>query len=179
RGRSGTSSTRDRARGMFCYIDHYTTDARFWDWMDMHDISHLGSILFTFWHDDAPYAASRQPESYHIDDSGMDAMIDSLCGQMSRMPMIKQIRGPYDAPGMWLDDLMGAARILQPDFVAYIGSMGCRNSWGMNKLLARDLERHGIPTIILFADAFDDRVASWDAITDKMSEFMKLRRIIQ
>jgi hypothetical protein len=109
----------------------------------------------------------------------MDAMIDSLCGQMSRMPMIKQIRGPYDAPGMWLDDLMGAARILQPDFVAYIGSMGCRNSWGMNKLLARDLERHGIPTIILFADAFDDRVASWDAITDKMSEFMKLRRIIQ
>ena len=52
------------------------------------------------------------------------------------------------------------------------------SSWGMNKLLARDLEKEGIPTIILFADAFDDRVASWEAITDKMTEFVKLRRII-
>ncbi|HPI93030.1 MAG TPA: 2-hydroxyacyl-CoA dehydratase family protein [Deltaproteobacteria bacterium] len=178
-GISGTSSTKERARGLFCYIDHYTTDARFWAWMDENDISHLGSILFTFWHDDAPYASDRQDEAYHLDLSGMDSMIDSLCAQMSRMPMIKQIRGPYDAPGMWLDDLMGAARLLKPDFVAYIGSMGCRNSWGMNKLLARDLEHRGVPTIILFADAFDDRVASWEAITDRMSEFLKLRRIAQ
>jgi hypothetical protein len=48
----------------------------------------------------------------------------------------------------------------------------------MNKLLARDLENQGVPTIILFADAFDDRVASWGAITDKMNEFVQLRRII-
>jgi hypothetical protein len=177
-GFSGTSSKRERARGLFCYIDHYTTDARFWDWMDAQDISHLGSILFTFWHDNASYASGRKDEAYRIDASTMDTMIDSLASQMSRMPMIKQIRGPYDAPGMWLDDLLGTARLLKPDFVAYIGSMGCRNSWGMNKLLARDLEKHGIPTILLFADAFDDRVASWEAITDKMSEFVKLRRII-
>jgi hypothetical protein len=177
-GFSGTSSKKERARGLFCYIDHYTTDARFWDWMDSRDISHLGSILFTFWHENAPYTPGREAEAYCLDSSSMDTMIDSLASQMSRMPMIKQIRGPYDAPGMWLDDLMGAARLLKPDFVAYIGSMGCRNSWGMNKLLARDLENQGVPTIILFADAFDDRVASWDAITDKMNEFVQLRRII-
>ncbi len=177
-GFSGTSSRKERARGLFCYIDHYTTDARFWDWMDAQDISHLGSILFTFWHDNAPYAKGREAESYHLDPSNMDTMIDSLADQMSRMPMIKQIRGPYDAPGMWLDDLMGAVRLLKPDFVAYIGSMGCRNSWGMNKLLARDLENQGIPTIIIFADAFDDRVASWEAVTEKMSEFVQLRRIL-
>jgi hypothetical protein len=146
--------------------------------MDTQDISHLGSILFTFWHEDAPYAVNRQDEAYRIDSSNMDTMVDSLASQMSRMPMIKQIRGPYDAPGMWLDDLNGAVKLLKPDFVAYIGSMGCRNSWGMNKLLARDLERQGIPTIILYADAFDDRVASWESIKDKMSEFMQLRRII-
>jgi len=177
-GLAGTSSKRERARGLFCYIDHYTTDARFWDWMDTQDISHLGSILFTFWHEDAPYAVNRQDEAYRIDSSNMDTMVDSLASQMSRMPMIKQIRGPYDAPGMWLDDLSGAVKLLKPDFVAYIGSMGCRNSWGMNKLLARDLEHQGIPTIILYADAFDDRVASWESIKDKMSEFMQLRRII-
>ncbi|MBW2636028.1 MAG: 2-hydroxyacyl-CoA dehydratase [Deltaproteobacteria bacterium] len=177
-GLSGTSSGKERARGLFCYIDHYTADARFWDWMDSQDISHLGSILFTFWHENAPYAAEREDEAYQIDVSTMDTMIDSLASQMSRMPMIKQIRGPYDAPGMWLDDILGAASLSKPDFVAYIGSRGCRNSWGMNKLLARDLERHEIPTIILFADAFDDRVASWEAITDKLTEFIKLRRII-
>ena len=177
-GLAGTSSNKERARGLFCYIDHYTTDARFWDWIDTQDISHLGSILFTFWHEDAPYAVNRQDEAYRIDSSNMDTMVDSLASQMSRMPMIKQIRGPYDAPGMWLDDLNGAVKLLKPDFVAYIGSMGCRNSWGMNKLLARDLERQGIPTIILYADAFDDRVASWESIKDKMSEFMQLRRII-
>ena len=176
-GVSGTTSKRERARGLFCYIDHYTTDARFWKWMDDQDISHLGSILFTFWHSDAPYAGERPGEAYHIDSSSMDAMIGTLAAQMSRMPMIKQIRGPYDAPGMWLDDLLGAVRLLKPDFVAYIGSMGCRNSWGVNKLLARDLEREGVPTVILFADAFDDRVQSWESVIDKMEEFLGLRRI--
>jgi len=176
-GASGTTSKKERARGLFCYIDHYTTDARFWDWMDAQDISHLGSVLFTFWHGNAPYARDRQDEAYHIDTSDKDTMIDSLAAQVSRMPMVKQIRGPYDAPGMWLDDLLGTIRLLRPDFVAYIGSMGCRNSWGMNKLLVRDLEREGVPAVILFADAFDDRVASWSTVTDKLQEFMNLRRI--
>lgn len=177
-GRAGTTSKRERARGLFCYIDHYTADARFWEWMDANEISHLGSLLFSFWHDNAPYAAGNPQEAYHFDNSTLEATIESLSAQMSRMPMVKQIRGPYDAPGMWLDDLLGAAKLLKPDFVAYIGSMGCRNTWGMNKLLSRDLERRGIPTIILYADAFDDRVASWEAIAEKLNEFLKLRRII-
>lgn len=32
--------------------------------------------------------------------------------------------------------------------------------------------------VILFADAFDDRIALWEAVTEKMSEFIQLRRII-
>ncbi len=175
---SGTASTRERARGLFCYIDHYTTDMRFWRWMDEHDISHLGSLLFTFWQEGAPYSKGKEDETYRLDDSDVDAMIDSLSSQMSRMPMVKQIRGPYDAPQMWLDDVLGAVRLLKPDFVAYLGTMGCRNTWGMVKLLARDLERQGIPCLILYGDSFDDRVASWEAMADKMGEFMKIRRIL-
>jgi hypothetical protein len=57
--------------------------------------------------------------------------------------------------------------------------MGCRNTWGMVKLLARDMEKQGYPFLILYGDAFDDRVASWEAIQDKMDEFMKLRRILR
>jgi hypothetical protein len=177
RGVSGTTSMRERARGLFCYIDHYTTDMRFWDWMDYHDIAHLGSLLFTFWQEGAVYAEDHENETYRIETDTMDTMIDSLADQMSRMPMVKQIRGPYDASGMWLDDSLGAARLLHADFVAYIGTMGCRNTWGMVKLLARDLENRGIPTLVLYVDAFDDRIASWEAMMDKMDEFITLRRI--
>jgi hypothetical protein len=177
RGVSGTTSSREKARGLFCYIDHYTTNMRFWDWMDYNEIAHLGSLLFTFWQEGAVYAEDHENETYRIETDTMDTMIDSLADQMSRMPMVKQILGPYDAPGMWLDDSLGAARLLHADFVAYIGTMGCRNTWGMVKLLARDLENRGIPTLVLYVDAFDDRIASWEAMTDKMDEFIALRRI--
>ncbi|MBN1636365.1 MAG: 2-hydroxyacyl-CoA dehydratase [Deltaproteobacteria bacterium] len=176
-GIAGTTSTREKARGLFCYIDHYTTDVRFWDWLDSHEISHMGSILYNFWQADNPQAHSKEEQGYCIDDHSLEGMIDSLADQVSRMPMVKSIRGPYDAPGMWLDDTLGAASLLKTDFVVYIGTMGCRNTWGMVKPFTRDLERYGIPCLVLYADAFDDRIQSWEAITDRMDEFMKLRRI--
>ncbi len=178
RGAAGTTTGRERARAFFCYIDHYTTDARFWNWFDRQEISLLGSMLFTFWQKDAVYAKGKEDQGYSIRTDNLEGMLDSLTAQMSRMPMVKQIRGPYDAPGMMLDDALGAARALNADFVVYFGTMGCRNTWGMIKLIARDLEREGYPTLIMYADGFDDRVMSWDSITDKMTEFLNLRRIV-
>jgi hypothetical protein len=96
---------------------------------------------------------------------------------MSRMPMVKSIRGPYDAPNMWLDDTLIMTKLMKADFVVYFGTIGCRNTWGMVKSYARDLERQGIPTLVMYADAFDDRVQSWEAVTEKMSEFIHLRGI--
>jgi hypothetical protein len=89
--------------------------------------------------------------------------------------MVKSVRGPYDAPNMWFDDTLIMTQVMKADFVAYFGSMGCRNTWGMVKPYARDLERRGITTLIMYADAFDDRVMSWETVTDKMSEFIHLR----
>jgi hypothetical protein len=177
-GRAGTTSGKEKIRGMMCYIDHYTTDARLWDWMDQQEISHIGSLLFNFWQKDNILAKGKEEEGYAINMSNLDTMIDSLVAQNTRMPMVKQIRGPYDAPGMWLDDVLGAAKIMKPDFVTYMGTMGCRNSWGMVKPFARDMERLGYPTLIIYADSFDDRVASWESIRDKIQEFIKVRRII-
>ncbi len=134
-------------------------------------------MLFTFWQKDAVYARCREEESYSLDSTSLDSMIDSLADQISRMPMVKQIRGPYDAPHMWRDDVFGMVRIFKPDFVAYIGTMGCRNTWGSVKLLMRDIERAGVPSLTLYADAFDDRVNSWEAIIDKLSEFINVRRL--
>lgn len=178
-GRAGTSSGKERSRLLMCYIDHYTTDARFWEWMDAHDISLIPTLIFTFFNQGIPYARGREAECYQIDTSTMDTMIDSLCDMNSREPMTKQLRGPYDAPGMWLDDLTCMTKLMKPDFTVYIGSMGCRNSWGINKLIQRDAERMGLPTMLLFADAFDDRVASWESCVEKISEFMQVRGIGQ
>jgi len=167
-----------KARGLFCYIDHYTTSARMWEFLDSRDISHLGSLLFSFWQKEMPYAKGREDEGYSIDDRSLDSMIDSLAAMNSRMPMVKQIRGPYDMPHMWRDDVMGCANLLKPDFIAYMGTMGCRNTWGMVKLLVRDLEKAGFPTLVLYGDGFDDRVQSWESIADKIDEFTHVRGIL-
>jgi len=179
KGIAGTTSGVEKARGLFCYIDHYTGDARFWEFLNSQDISHLGSLLFTYWQSEMPYAKGREKEGYSIDDSDLDSIIDSLAAQNSRMPMVKQIRGPYDAPHMWRDDVLGMANLMKPDFVAYMGTMGCRNTWGMVKLLVRDLEKAGYPTIVLYGDGFDDRVQSWESISDKISEFTHVRGILK
>jgi len=174
---AGTTSREEKLRGLFCYIDHYTSDVRFWEWLDDCNISHLGSMLFTFWQQDAVYAQCREEESYFLDSTSLDSMIDSLADQISRMPMVKQIRGPYDAPHMWRDDVFGMVRVFKPDFVVYIGTIGCRNTWGSVKLLMRDMERAGVPSLMLYADAFDDRIQSWEAIIDRLNEFIHVRRL--
>jgi hypothetical protein len=80
---------------------------------------------------------------------------------------------------MWLDDTIGISRIVRPDFIIYMGTMGCRNTWSNVKLIQRDIERYGIPTLVLYSDSFDDRVASWEAVRERLSEFIHLRRIVQ
>jgi hypothetical protein len=177
KGIAGTSSGEEKIRGFFSYIDHYTTDLRLWNFLDRNEISHLGCILSSFWGEDAAYGTERADAVFRLKKDTLDDMIDSLAMQMSRMPMVKSIRGPYDAPNMWLDDTLIMTKLLKADFVVYFGTIGCRNTWGMVKPYARDLERQGIPTLVMYSDAFDDRVQSWDAVTDKMSEFIHLRGI--
>jgi hypothetical protein len=177
KGLAGTSSGKEKIRGFFSYIDHYTTNLRLWNFLDRNEISHLGCILSTFWEDGATYSTERTDAVFRLKKDSLDDMIDSLAMQMSRMPMVKSIRGPYDAPNMWLDDTLIMTRLMKADFVVYFGTIGCRNTWGMVKSYARDLERQGIPTLVMYADAFDDRVQSWEAVTEKMSEFIHLRGI--
>jgi benzoyl-CoA reductase subunit B len=177
KGIAGTSSGEEKIRGFFSYIDHYTTDLRLWNFLDRNEISHLGCILSNFWEDGAAYGIERSDAAFRLKKDTLDDMIDSLAMQMSRMPMVKSIRGPYDAPNMWLDDTLIMTKLMKADFVVYFGTIGCRNTWGMVKSYARDLERQGIPTLVMYADAFDDRVQSWEAVTEKMSEFIQLRGI--
>lgn len=165
----------ERVRGHFFYIDHYCNQMKYWLWLKNNGVSHIGTMMTDFWQVDAPYAKGREEEGYAIDVSNIDSMIDSLAAQTSRMPMVKQIRGPYDSPHMWLDDTMAVAELTKPDFLAYIGTMGCRNTWGMVKLIARDTEKAGLPTLILYGDSFDDRVEPADTLVGKIDEFLQVR----
>lgn len=179
KGVSGITSGKERVRALFCYIDHYTTDMRFWNLLDKNGVTSVVNILSTFWQKGAPYSKGRENETYFIDTANLDTMIDSIAAANSRMPMVKSIRGPYDKPEMWLDDTLAAAKIFNADCIIYNGTPGCRNSWGMVKLLARDTEKQGYPTHIMYADAFDDRVESWDATSSRLEEFFKVRGLLK
>lgn len=180
-GLSGLKSGREKLRALPCYIDHYTLDMRYWRMLNDHGITHLGNILSRCWNENAPLPRllGNKRESYHIDTTGeLDELIDVLGAINLRMPMTKSIRGPYDSPNMWLEDNLALAKLYNADFIIYIGTPGCRNTWGTVKLFARDMEKSGYPTYIMNADAFDDRVESWDAAAARFEEFLRVRRLI-
>ncbi len=177
---SGLSGGVEKLRSFFCYIDHYAQNMQFWNMLDQNGICYQGNILSHFWSHNAPHVAHYHKEeaAYKINTGNMDAIIDSMGMINSRMPMVKSIRGPYDAPNMWLEDTLGLAKIYNSDFIVYNGTPGCRNTWGMVKLLARDTEKAGFPTYIMYADAFDARVQSWEATEERFMEFLKVRRLV-
>ncbi len=172
-GRSGLKSGVEKARALLIYIDHYGANIPLWKLLEKYNISHLGSILDRFYQEDAPYV--KPGEGYRVNLDTLDGMIDTLAAQGARMPMVKQIRGPYDAPNMSLGELMAMKELYKPDFAIYFGTPGCRNTWGMVKPLSRELERSGLPTLILNCDVFDERVESWEATQNRIEEFLSVR----
>ena len=147
--------------------------------LDANGICYQGNILSRSWARNAPHVAEygKEEAAYAIDTTDLDSLIDSLAMINSRMPMIKSIRGPYDAADMWLEDTLGLAKLYGADLIVYNGTPGCRNTWGMVKLFARDTEKAGFPTYIMYADAFDSRVQSWEATEERFMEFLKVRRL--
>jgi hypothetical protein len=177
-GIPGLYSGVEKVRAFFCYIDHYNINLKLWDWLDRNGVTHLGSILSRFYPDNAPYAKGRDREGYHMDLSTFDTMIDAIAQMNSRMPMVRTIRGPYDSPHMWLEDALTLSKIYKADCLVYNGTPGCRNTWGMVKPFARDIEKAGYPIHIMYGDAFDDRIESWEATAARLDEFFKVRGLL-
>jgi len=177
-GVAGISSGQEKCRAFFFYIDHFTLNLKLWQWLDHHSISYIGSSLSRFYSDQVHYVGGREEEAYRIDTGNLDTMIDSISEMNSRMPMVRSIRGPYDAPHMWLDDVLAIARQYSADCMIYNGTPGCRNTWSNVKLITKDLENFGYPAHIMYGDGFDDRVESWEATSERLDEFFKLRRLL-
>ncbi|TFH41925.1 MAG: 2-hydroxyacyl-CoA dehydratase [Chrysiogenales bacterium] len=179
-GKPGLSGGVEKLRAFFCYIDHYVQNLKLWEMLDEYGIGYQGNILSRSWAANAPHVREYGTEeaAYALNMMDLDGMIDSMAMVNSRMPMIKSIRGPYDAPNMWLQDTLALAKMYSANFIVYNGTPGCRNTWGMVKLLARDTEKAGFPTYIMYADAFDERVQSWETTKDRFLEFLSVRRLI-
>jgi benzoyl-CoA reductase/2-hydroxyglutaryl-CoA dehydratase subunit BcrC/BadD/HgdB len=177
-GIAGLSAGCEKIRAFMCYIDHYTVDMNFYNYFEERGIAHTGSILTRNFREGNTYVENLPGNAYGIDISSPDAMLDSIAQMNARLPMVRSIRGPYDRSGMWLEESLACAKLYQADCVIYNGTPGCRNTWGMVKPFARDMERHGFPTHIMYDDAFDDRVESWDATRERLDEFFHVRGLL-
>ncbi len=179
-GKSGLAGGEEKMRAFFCYIDHYVQNLKLWEMFEEHGIGYQGNILSHYWSPADPCVRDfgQEEAAYRMELADLDTMIDSMAMVNSRMPMIKSIRGPYDAPNMWLQDTLSLAKMYSADCIVYNGTPGCRNTWGMVKLLARDSEKAGFPTYIMNADAFDERVQSWESTRERFLEFLHVRRLI-
>ena len=177
-GESGLKVGEEKLRVFMSYIDHYTTDLNFFNYMEDRGIANVGSILSKNYREGGGYTDDMPGNTYEIDTSTPEAMLDTVAQMNARLPMVRSIRGPYDRKGMWLEESLACAKMYNADCVIYNGTPGCRNTWGMVKPFARDIEKYGLPCHIMYDDAFDDRVESWDATKERLDEFFQIRGLL-
>ena len=177
-GIPGLKSGIEKLRVLMCYIDHYTVNVNFYHYLEERGIANTGSILTRNFRDFNPYCAELEGSCYGIDISSPEAMLETVAQMNARLPMVRSIRGPYDQHGMWLEECLALARLYSVDAIIYNGTPGCRNTWGMVKPFARDIEKQGIPVHIMYDDAFDDRVESWEATRERLDEFFSVRGLL-
>ncbi len=177
-GRSGLRNGVEKNRTFLVYIDNYALGTAMFQWFEKKGISHMGNILSRTFNQDAPYTTGVPGTTYNIDTTNLDTMIDSLADINARMPMTRTIRGPYDAPNMWLEDSLSLAKQYGADCCLYNGTPGCRNTWSNVKLLSRDLEAMGYPTHLAYGDSFDPRVETWESTETRLEEFYQIRGLL-
>jgi hypothetical protein len=175
-GRAGTFSGKEKGRIFLFYIDHYTLDARFHTWCMENDYTVVPNIVYTTYPEGANYSKGYEEECYHIDTTDRQSMLKSVAALNSRLAMNKQLRGPVREKTQWLKDTQVMAKLMKADYLMYVGTYGCRNTWSINKILQREMEKLGYPTLLIFCDVFDDRSVTWESIQEQMEEFISVRR---
>jgi hypothetical protein len=168
----------EKCRAFLFYIDNFSFNVGMFQWLEKNQVSHMGNMLSRFFPDNAPYKRDVPGSCYGINTKNLDTMIDTLADINARMPMTRTIRGPYDAPNMWFEDSLSLAEIYKADCCIYNGTPGCRNTWSNVKLIMRDLEKRGLPTHLVYADAFDGRVENWETTAMRLDEFFKIRGLL-
>ena len=175
-GRAGTFSGKEKGRIFLFYIDHYSFDANFHAWCMENDYTVIPNIVWTTWYDGINYSVGHEDECYSIDTTDRQSLIRTIAAQNSRLAMNKQLRGPIDAKAQWLNDTKMMAKLMKADYLMYVGSFGCRNTWSVNKIIQREMEKLGYPVMLAFTDVFDQRSVSWTSLREQIEEFVSVRR---
>jgi benzoyl-CoA reductase/2-hydroxyglutaryl-CoA dehydratase subunit BcrC/BadD/HgdB len=175
-GKAGTFSGKEKARIFTFYIDNYNMDANFYHWCMDNDFTVIPSIVGTNWYEGMNYTKDHEDECYSIDTTDRHSMIKTIAALNSRLAMNKQLRGPIRDKAQWLDDTKIMAKLMKADYLIYMGSYGCRNTWSINKIMQREMEKLGYPTMMAFIDAFDLRSVSWESFKQQLDEFVSIRR---
>ena len=151
----------EKVRSLWIYTSIYF-DPEFLGWLD-----EIGMVLLTDvlgWFTTGP-----------INTSSTDTMIDGLAEEAFNFPMTRQMRGPWDAPCNWADDIVFLAKRFNADCCIFSGHLACKRTWGSFKLVS-DLvkEEVGIPTLRLEADSWDKRITSTPIIKGKIEDFLDM-----
>ena len=175
--RAGTFSGKEKGRIFTFYIDNFNLDMNFYRWCMENDFTVVPSIVGTNWYEGMNYSkGGHEDECYSIDTSDRHSMIRSVAALNSRLAMNKQLRGPIQDKAQWLNDTKIMAKLMKADYLIYMGSFGCRNTWSINGIMQREMEKLGYPVMLAFIDSFDLRSVSWESFKQQLEEFVSVRR---
>jgi benzoyl-CoA reductase subunit B len=108
-----------------------------------------------------------------IDTTTVDTMLEGLADRTLNQPMTRQMKGAWDGPAGWAEDMVFLARELNIDSVIFSGNLACKQSWGALRLITERLRNElGIPTLRLETDILDKRITPTSVIKEQIEEFI-------
>lgn len=158
---------KEKIRQAWLYTGYYYPSMDFWFWLERNGMSYITDVLTLFY--------AEEP----IDTSSIDSMIDGLARRSSYYPMTKQMRGPMDYPGGWLEDYIWIIKEWDIDCCIWCGHLACKNAWGaVVPLMNAIREATGIPSLRLEADGWDYRITPFSTTQEKIEEFNETMGLI-
>ncbi len=90
------------------------------------------------------------------------------------LPMTRQLKGSWDMPANWLDDLLYYVDRYKADCLVFTGHAACKQVWGIYRLVADEIKKQlGVPSLRLEGDGWDSRVTSLEVIKEQLAEFFE------
>ena len=150
----------ERIRIFFMYTGYYF-DNEIYSWFQEEmGVSYVMDVLNAF--DFNPY----------IDTSSTETMIKGLAEVMLNLPMTRQLKGSWDMPGNWLQDVLYYAETYKADCMVFTGHTACKQAWGVYRLVADEAKRRlGIPSLRLEGDGWDARITPMSVIKEQFEDF--------
>jgi len=150
----------EKIRLFFMYTGYYF-DNEIYSWFQEEmGVSYVMDVLTAF--DFNPY----------VDTSSMDTMIKGLAEVMLNLPMTRQLKGGWDMPGNWLQDVLYYARTYKADCCVFTGHTACKQAWGVYRLVADEVKKQlGIPSLRLEGDGWAGRITPMSVIKEQFEEF--------